>query len=479
MSNVNEKTEMRLAKREDMLRRRDRIIETGESLFRESNLLSSQSLGAEDVATAYQFLKESANFAHPDVFPSWWEHVYASAALARELSNALTEKGVDADPVAAEIRGLFHDIGRLALPSAYHTNDLVTRSILKRLGVTDRIGRGMVDVDDILKKRTPFADLSAEQRIFNFADNLGKRTPDGDLFTMEDFMKYMDTETRRYPQPNQAFFDTEKYGLEHMREAEQYQREIMQQTYDWLKGLGISFEDVREGIVSFTPAIVYIVRHGKTDNNGRPYNLDEFSETPVGIMPEGHEQMRQVARAITRRRIKVGEVYSSDLYRAHLSVNGLVDELKKLGSVRDDISVVLKKELRDVRAPSVMQYQTMEDFFAETGGNVYTPNLVAAGNESLGDLQERYRDTIERIVSQREENGSLHAVVVGHGDAIRTLIAGYDEADKALDSNDYERLKESEYLNQGEAWEMIFDPKNDYITRRKIPDPYQIGRREN
>lgn len=481
-NSIEEKKQLRALEFQDSRIRYNNIVAVAKPFTDNSPFPEASKAEKRHVGMMFQLLREVAPYAHPDVLLSWWEHTYAASAMVVELSQALQEKGIDTNPYANGVTIVGHDWGRLVIPVRQYVNDWVNRRLQKDIGIPPSYGDRMIPTKAILTAGIPFEQLTVEQRITNLADNLGKRTAEGTLFDETTCFKYLDEEEHRYPDTSHALWNLEKQFIEHRSTAIAYQKEILHKTLDWLRGLGINYEDIRENVRKVAPSIIYLARHGDTDNGKELYNLDAYNSSRVGITSKGKQQMVDLAKVIASRRITVTRMVSSDQHRAHQSADALAQTLGYTSPIEEDAL------LHDVDAPAIMndRYSSMDDFKNKTGGNIYTPEVAVYEdpktgktytNESLPHLQQRMMHELQTHAAHRQPNGSVHTVLVGHGDSIRALIALLDGNDNPR-PEDYPKWSQKDYLNKGEAWEIILDPDGKYITRRRLPNPEKGGGRD-
>lgn len=237
---------------------------------------------------------------------------------------------------------------------------------------------------------------------------------------------------------------------------------------------------------------IYLVRHGNTANQGMIYNLDQYTEgKPVEIDEQGKEQMRTIANIIADRGTIITHLYSSDQWRAIQSLDVIRRQLRLRGSIESHATEIHLAELRDVDAAATMAIAksrggiTIEEFKKATEGNIYegefsrfvdTTTGEVYENESLEAMRQRMLVALGRI---HKVGHPLQAVIVSHGDSLRTLIYGLENPSQPLLPSHYSNLTQQGYLEKGEALEIILDLEGKLVTSSRLPDPQSIGKREN
>ncbi len=462
-------TALQLAEGEQTAKYMRQMVEVGKPLVEASRLSTAELPQREDIAVMFQVLETLAPYANPRLLPSWWEHTYEAGFQAELLGDALLAYGQNIDVPKFTIDMINHDWGRLAIPNRYYRNDTMRRLLLRKLGFDEQYWNDPVNIEPILRGTIQFDALSAQDRAAIVIDNLAKRNPQGDQFTLPVFYRYLDEQAMRYPKMDTILWPSERWGTERMKAGEVVSLHIVAQSYEWIESLGIFYRDIQAKTQQKIPVILYLIRHGDTDHNGLVYNWDEFNTHRVGLTEKGFAQMDALAEIIAKNRISVNAIHASDIYRARLSAETVLKGLAERGA-SSATQIHYDAALRDTRAePVTSRWTTMAEFQDETGGNVYTPELLEAGVESLVQVQQRWGSAVEVIRMQREANGSAHIVVVGHGDPIRTYIAKLEEPQRRLSYEDFPELLQTDYLNKGEGWRIIFSPQGRYLSKTRLP----------
>lgn len=462
-------TARQLAEGEQTAKYMRQMIEVGKPLVESSRLATEEAPQREDIAVMFQVLEAMAPYANPLLLPSWWEHTYEAGFQAELLGDALVSCGQNLDVPKFTIDMINHDWGRLAIPNRYYRNDTMRRLLLRKLGFDEQYWNDPVNIEPILSGTIQFDTLTAQDRAAIVIDNLAKRNPQGEQFTLPLFYRYLDEQAMRYPNTDNILWPSERWGTQRMKAGEVVSRHIVAQSYEWIESLGISYSDIQAKTQQKIPVILYIFRHGDTNHNGLVYNWDEFNTRQVGLTEKGFEQMDVLAEIIVKNRISVNAIHASDIYRARLSAETILKGLAARGA-SSTTYINYDAALRDTRAELVTsRWTTMAEFQSETGGNVYTPELLDAGVESLAHVQQRWGSAVDSIRTHRAANGSAHIVVVGHGDPIRTYIAKLEEPQRRLTYEDFPELLQTDYLNKGEGWRIIFSPQGRYLSKTRLP----------
>lgn len=239
-------------------------------------------------------------------------------------------------------------------------------------------------------------------------------------------------------------------------------------------------------------SMLYLVRHGNTANQGLIYNLDQYAEEkPVEIDKQGKEQMRTIANMIADRGARITHLCSSDQRRAIQSLDIIIEQLRLRGSIVSHATEIHLAQLRDVDAAATMAIAksrggiTMEELKKATGGNIYegafsrfedTTTGKVYKNESLEAMRQRMLVALGRVL---KAGHPLQAVIVSHGDPLRTLVYGLENPSQPLLPSHYSSLTQQGYLEKGEASEIILDLEGKLVTSSRLPDPQSIGKREN
>lgn len=198
-------------------------------------------------------------------------------------------------------------------------------------------------------------------------------------------------------------------------------------------------------------ALVILVRHGQTDDN-LSGKISGQSTTPLNV--RGTEQAAAVANVLGC--LGVTHIFSSPLVRSRQTAAILAQRLHLAVEERHDLREVEYgdwegKHFRDVRTHPMAQKVW------QNPSEVVFPN-----GESLLEVQQRGVQTIEAI--HRAHPQSV-AVVVSHGDVIRTALAHY----LTVPFNEYTKLN----LDNGSL--SVLELFHDWVRIKAINFVPQVG----
>jgi len=163
-----------------------------------------------------------------------------------------------------------------------------------------------------------------------------------------------------------------------------------------------------------TTCIIYLIRHGATDNNlANPPRLQGRKHDP-GLSVEGREQARRTGRLLAN--YPIAGVYSSPLLRAMETAELIaLPHSLPVQPVEDLIEVdVGRWEGRswdDIQQNDPEAYRRFSENPAEHG---------YAGGENFQQVQDRVAPVFEKLMTQ---NLGKRIVAVGHNIVIRTFLA--------------------------------------------------------
>lgn len=235
--------------RVDTKSRLTKLVEIGRPILAQTALTQERDFTEEDVAKVREFFETSKPLIHPNVWPSFWEHVELASRYARIFGKKLQDKGVSVNPHELEVLGMIHDIGRIISPHRFFRTNLVGESLLKRLGVRE----------DLLSKQVPEAQLfgrggniasanqlTIEQQVLMLADNLGRKVEDGSLIRFEQIGDLTDQQVKQYPG---EVFASERFGKKRLVEASKKELQLLGEMKQMLQAqYGIDIDEVREEV---------------------------------------------------------------------------------------------------------------------------------------------------------------------------------------------------------------------------------------
>lgn len=241
--------------RRDTHLRRDLIVGVAREYFSGTALVEDKPWTSEDVHQVKEFLRIAAPFAHPRIFPSYWEHLIIASLYARKIAEKVS--GLNLDQNEAEALQLLHDVGRLAIAHRYLRNDVVEQSIFTRAGVRKKLLEKLPSIPSIIGVKVPFVsskvyhdleDVSLAQRVFDVADNIGKRSSGGELFDIQTMLAYDTAQPARYTGET---WPTERAGKKALTEGgkQQFAIGLLLEEVRWLRDKhNVHFEQLREEV---------------------------------------------------------------------------------------------------------------------------------------------------------------------------------------------------------------------------------------
>lgn len=164
-----------------------------------SALVEKRSFEVADVQIVRRAMLLVAPFAHPRVFPSFWEHTVYSSILARYIAESIGSD--ELKPYEAECLQLVGDYGSIIIPHRYFRKNIVNELVDKRIGIRPEFRKKQPPIPEILGRRKPIrsiSDLTLPQVILDLADNLGKLNPDATPFSLLQMKRYDETQAKRY-----------------------------------------------------------------------------------------------------------------------------------------------------------------------------------------------------------------------------------------------------------------------------------------
>jgi broad specificity phosphatase PhoE len=156
--------------------------------------------------------------------------------------------------------------------------------------------------------------------------------------------------------------------------------------------------------------VIYLARHGETDDNARGV-VQGWVDTPLN--DRGREQARELAREAP----SVAALYSSQLARA-LETAQIVGEVLGLEPVVDERFAESRRGSWEGRALAEIEKTEPDAWAAWRRGG---PDFRFPGGESLREHQDRVLAALEDV-----RMGPLPALVVAHGGSIRAAVCASD-----------------------------------------------------
>jgi len=244
------------AERIDNKTRIGKLAEVGRPILEQTALIQDRDFTQEDVAKVKEFFEASKPFAHPNVWPVYWEHIELAGRYARIFGEKLQDKGIPINPYELEVLGMIHDIGRLVSPHRLLRTNLVGDSLLKKLGMRK----------DLMDKQVPEArlfgrgeeitspnQLTLEQQVLMLADNLGRKVEDGSLIKFEQIVDLTDQQIKRYPG---EVFASERFGKKRLAQVSTKEFQMLDMIkQSWQTRYGISIGEIREEVATTAQSI--------------------------------------------------------------------------------------------------------------------------------------------------------------------------------------------------------------------------------
>lgn len=235
--------------RVDTKSRLTKLVEIGRPILEQTALVQERDFTEQDVAKIKEFFETSRPFIHPNVWPSYWEHVELAGMYARIFGKKLQDKGVSVNPYELEVLGMIHDIGRLISPHRYFRTNLVGESLLKRLGVMEELRGKQVPETQLFGRAgniTSANQLTIEQQVLMLADHLGRRVENGSLIKFGQIADTTDQLVKRYAG---EVFASERFGKQRLVQTFKKELQLLDEIKQMLQvQYGISIDEVREEV---------------------------------------------------------------------------------------------------------------------------------------------------------------------------------------------------------------------------------------
>jgi len=171
---------------------------------------------------------------------------------------------------------------------------------------------------------------------------------------------------------------------------------------------------------------LYLVRHGETEWNR---SLRYQGHRDIPLSSEGRAQARKIAVRLSSE--KFAAAYASDLSRAM--------ETAAIISDYHNLNVTTVPELRETNFGDWegLTYREIDSRFHEImkGWRANPRDTKIPGGESLGEVADRCRSGLEKVLRENREGNVL---VVAHGGIIRIIVASI----LGMNLNDYWKIKQ-------------------------------------
>lgn len=448
------------------------LAKLGKRVFANSQIIKSGEINEDDILLAKKFIGSAITASNPQVWASWFEHVFISARLAGQLDQN------------SEFFLWLHEIGRLVTPSAYFQNDNINNQLLAEFTLPQKIIDQSFPMGSLLQLsgelnftqsqlewKEPLSDyqktkagefynrLSHAQKIINLADNLGKRNENG-LFDIKGFFEYLKTQEQRYE--NTSNSSEENWSIPRRPGSTLLQVFIVEKTLKWLQNLGINIEKVLWKLDSFGPKFTIVIRHGEISNpKGIVYNLDEVMKEKdiIHLSQYGKTQMIALGRIIKQRKFNIACIITSDQIRA-------IESAQALNTVLEVKDFQINAKLKEVFAPGPYKRGLTMDEFKKSMGDAYDAKLWGEfKHETIENVFNRMNDGFLSIINQLKPNQT--GVMVSHGDPLAWWI-NFHASGKLPDPKN---LRQHIYPNKGQALAVVIDENNKWFSYYFIEDP--------
>lgn len=473
------KQEIQLAKvYEDpqAIKRYEILKPLGREILGASDTIMAGTITEEDKNKAKEFLSLGAKETNPEVWASYWEHMLIAPELGRRIGRRVAES-LGINPSEIEFLLYLHDIGRLVVPGAYLRNDFIGDRLLAEAGVPKGVSKNLPSVarlmiaaealdlsDDQRRFQQPltgqqqqkaedyFEQLSHEQKIVNFADNLGKRGADGRLFDTEGFIAYLKSQEGRYV--NLSSWPSINWAIPRRQDGAVLQAETIQKTAEWLENLGINISEILASMSEYGPRFMVVARHGELYNpRGIVYNRDSemAKEDIVHLNKTGEEQIRQLGELLKKRGFRCVRIATSPETRAQESTAILNEQLQA--------PVLIVDDLDDVYAPGPYREQMSLGQLEAIGGDVYDEQRWGKYHHEqptsvIARMHRAFWDSVNSLKTGETE------VLVSHGDPVAWL-ANTLNSDEVPEPS---QLRSLTYPAKGEGLLAIISPDNTIFT---------------
>lgn len=230
--------------RRDVKRRGPIVTQLLVDNLADSALIKDRPFTQEDVRIARRTMLIIAPFAHPRVFPSYWEHIVYSSILARHIAERVGFEGLT--PYEAETLQFIGDYGSIVIPMRYYRKNIVNELMDKNIGIRGALVTKQPPIPEILGRRKEvqtIEDMTLPQIVLDLADNLGKLNPDGTSFSLSQMKRYDESQARRY---TGGVFASERFGLKALTERgkQKLAIDLIFAEIELLKTKGVNIEQI-------------------------------------------------------------------------------------------------------------------------------------------------------------------------------------------------------------------------------------------
>lgn len=207
-------------------------------------LVQERSFSSADVGLVRQAMLQAAPFAHPKVFPSYWEHILYSSITARYIAGRIRSDQLQ--PYEAEILQLLEDVGSLIEPHHYFRKNVINSLLYKNIGIRPDLTAKHPPIPEILGRGQAVNTIDAltlPQIILDLVDNIGKLNADGTPFSISQMRKYDETQPGRY---TGGIFASERFGRRALTEGgkQKLAIDLVFGEIELLKAKGVDIEQI-------------------------------------------------------------------------------------------------------------------------------------------------------------------------------------------------------------------------------------------
>ncbi len=202
----------------------------------------------------------------------------------------------------------------------------------------------------------------------------------------------------------------------------------------------------------------FVLRHGDISNPDQILYLRMDKE--IKLSPLGESQVTAQSKKLKLHHIKA--IYFSPLYRTRQSAYLAEKVLRTQCLIPDD-------RLLDVANP--MQGLSLAKFDRQWDGNLYHPDLIAKGGETIAQVANRMKTVVNDLASRYSKQSVL---LVSHGDPIKILwlIANHQKLNKKSIGSDRVPTLGNPYPDKGSVTVFKYQKR---LTKVSYWPPPEIG----
>jgi broad specificity phosphatase PhoE len=202
----------------------------------------------------------------------------------------------------------------------------------------------------------------------------------------------------------------------------------------------------------------YVLRHGDILNPNQVLYLHMDYQIPLS--PLGIKQVEAQAQKLKTHSIKT--IYHSPLYRTKQSAEIVASILKTKNIEPDHALLEVKNPLQGIK---------LTEFDLNWSGNLYHPDLISKGGESIEQIRNRMMSAIVKY-SQKWPNQAI--ILVSHGDPINILwlVAEKRELIKSNLGSDRHPVLGKPYAYKGSV--TVFTYQKQQLTKKDYWPPMSL-----